>query len=480
MSLTRFLKNKDIKKLLSDNFEKPKGKIGEIRIISNTRHPALIGTAFDYLMRFCLKYYNQNAEVEEWIAEKACKMLEVFQPEGVIAQNIIEFAKESYSSYLVDGKITDKLLKSTLQLAQLDVYYRSSYIPENIGSTDDGDIQELKKLIKLVNFDDFKAESYCSLNPTFGEASRLVMGADADIVIDNKIIDIKTVSSNYLTTEMFQQNIGYYLLGRIGGIGRNKIKGSTIEKIGFYFSRHGILKLYNIKDIKKNKTRIPYILTQFESIARKYNPILYQEDVKKNLDELYFDIWQSKISTLKSKKQVWSILRQTSEYSQSLNTFYKEVKNYSLEETIEQLNNYFRYSNILVILKICEIDNPDWDELGLKDEDKFKKIYYHEKVEANLKVLYFENWQSKISTLKSKKQVWSILGQTSDYSQSLNAFYKEVKNYSLEETIELLDNYFNFSNLLVILNVCEIKYPKWSKLGLTSSDLNEFKRKYAV
>ena len=368
MSLTRFLKNKDVKELLFDNFEKPKGKIGNIKITSNTKNPALVGTAFDYLMRFCLKYYNQNSEDREWIAERSCDILDLFPIEGMIAQDIIKFAKDSYLGYLVDGKITEELLKSTLLLAQLDVFFRSAYIVENMGSVDDADIQELKNLINLVNFDDFKAESYCLLNPTFGEASNLVRGADADLVIDNKLIDIKTVSSNYVTSKMFHQIIGYYLLGKIGGIGNNKINGSTIEKIGFYFSRHGILKLYNIKDIIKSN-RIPYVLTQFESIARKYNPILYKQDVKKNLEELYFDIWQFKISNLKSKKHVWSILKQTDEYSKSLNVFYKEVKNNTLKETIEQLNNYFNYSNILLILKICEIYNPDWDELELMPSD---------------------------------------------------------------------------------------------------------------
>lgn len=303
MSLTHFIQRKDVKKLLIDNFEKPKGKIGDIQIKSNTKNPQLVGTAFDYLMRFCLKYNNINSEDGEWVAEKACKNLDIYPAEGLIAQDIIKFARESYSGYLVDGKITDELLKSTLLLAQLDIFFRSSYIPENIGCVDDNDIQELKILIELVDFNDFKAESCCLLNPNFGEASIMVMGADADFVIDNKIIDIKTISSNYVTTAMFHQIIGYYLLGRIGGIGDNKIDGTMIENIGFYFSRHGILKLYNINDIIKKK-QLTYVLTQFKSIAKKYNPFICMQDAEKKLDELYFEIWKFKLSTLKSKKHV--------------------------------------------------------------------------------------------------------------------------------------------------------------------------------
>ena len=110
------------------------------------------------------------------------------------------------------------------------------------------DIKRLNNLITLVDPRLFKAKKICLLNPTFKKASELVKGADADLVIDDMLIDIKTTKYLQNKQDYFNQLIGYYTLYRIGGISgmpaTNKIK-----RLGIYFSRHGYLQLYNIKDI---------------------------------------------------------------------------------------------------------------------------------------------------------------------------------------------------------------------------------------
>lgn len=270
MSLTSFLKDKDVKAVFSDAFKKPKGKLtGEIKAPLLTNKPPMVGTAFDYLMRFHLKYHNPDAVMKRWVAEGACDKME--ERESVEyytkAKSDLDFATNTYNLFLKDGVLTDNLLKSSMMLAHLDMYFRAGRdvydIPMEI---EPNDIQDLKNLINTVDFDKFKAKNHCILNPTFNEGSYLVDGADADLVIDNMMIDIKTTKNLSVTRDIFDQIVGYYLLGVIGGIGEEKIDGSTIDKIGVYFSRHGILHLYDVNDIIDFET-LPVTISILESMA---------------------------------------------------------------------------------------------------------------------------------------------------------------------------------------------------------------------
>ncbi|HEY9245715.1 MAG TPA: hypothetical protein VIO11_02605, partial [Candidatus Methanoperedens sp.] len=105
---------------------------------------------------------------------------------------------------------------------------------------------DLKKLISIVNPDSFKARDLCMLNPTFGEGSKLVGGADADLLIDDTLIDIKTTKSLELSRDTFNQLVGYYILFKVGGIDGAPFK-LGIENLGIYYSRYGELYMFSIK-----------------------------------------------------------------------------------------------------------------------------------------------------------------------------------------------------------------------------------------
>lgn len=272
MSLTSFIKEKEIKELFFNEFDKPKHKItGEIKATPITNNYGMIGTAFDYLMRFYLKYHNPNSIDKTWVAEQSCKIAE---PNSIVykkALSNLEFAKAAYSKYLKSGIIDEGILKSAILLAQIDPIYRAGRIDENMGSVNEGDVQDLKNLISLVRVEEFNSNKYCFLNPTFNEASSLVGGADADIIIDNQIIDIKTTKKLDISREMFNQIIGYYVLGWIGGIGKERIDISNITDIGFYFSRYGIKYMYKVEDII-NPSTFPDFVDNFIDYAKKIFP----------------------------------------------------------------------------------------------------------------------------------------------------------------------------------------------------------------
>lgn len=240
--------------MFAKTFRKPSFK-SDLEIVSPplTKNYPLIGTAFDYLMRFYLKNLNPQAIESTWVAEAAPILLQknvlYFITKGHSLKNVVEMreraesiiaeAKKVYSSYLETGNITDKLLESAIHLAQLDPIFRAGIVDPNMGEVNKSDVEDLRNLISAVDGELFQAEQVCVLNPTFGKGSRLVEGADCDVLIDDTLIDIKTTKTLSLRRSYFNQLIGYYILYTIGGI--DNCPSSNIKNVGIYFARHSLL-----------------------------------------------------------------------------------------------------------------------------------------------------------------------------------------------------------------------------------------------
>lgn len=255
MSLKTFLDNKDVRAKFSQEFTKPKFvSKKEILALPVTKHYSLVGTAFDYLLRFYIKHLNPSAITKQWVAESATETMKEVRlalgPQRVpisINDNLLAQADEmllrgkaAYPKYLKSGEMSDELIKCTILLAQLDTYFRAGIIAEDFGRIDNGDVIDLRRLISVVNPHSFQAKQLCLLNPTFGEASELIGGADADLLIDNTLIDVKTTAKLEFKVEHFNEIIGYYTLIQIGGIPDAPIK-PNIENLGIYYSRYAEL-----------------------------------------------------------------------------------------------------------------------------------------------------------------------------------------------------------------------------------------------
>lgn len=108
------------------------------------------------------------------------------------------------------------------------------------------------------------------LNPTFGEGSRLVGGADVDLLIDDALIDIKTTKSLRLTRGYLNQLVGYYILSKIGGVG-DVPYAPKIERIGIYYSRYAELYTVSVRTVV-DEERLPLLIEWFRDRATsEYN-----------------------------------------------------------------------------------------------------------------------------------------------------------------------------------------------------------------
>lgn len=256
MSLTSFLANSDVRERFKQEFPKPKFTLKkEMLAPPVTTSYSLVGTAFDYLFRFYLERLNPGTISQMWVAAAGPFHMNLLRGDPPTKKNqghaILEKAKVSYERYLQDGLLSDELLRHTILLAHLDVIYRAGMIPDF--KVDEGNIDDLRKLISVVDPNLFKAKQVCILNPTFGEGSALVGGADCDLILDSALIDIKTTKKLELARDYLNQVIGYYLLSQIASI-EGAPAGHEINTLGIYYSRHALLYTIPVDGIINRKT----------------------------------------------------------------------------------------------------------------------------------------------------------------------------------------------------------------------------------
>lgn len=295
MSLTSFLNEKDVAKAFKLEFETPKfAEKRELLAAPVTKHYSLMGMAFDHLMRLAVKRLNPQAVERRWVAETVLSRMfgkyedAVFMDAGTgktwvdpdaipdeadaalaaKIQSILFEAENDFQNYINAGDVTDSLLRSVMLLANLEIVYRTGSVDYlELDVVDDGDIRDLKTLIGIIPSDEFRTNGICLLNPGFGRASKLVGGADADLLIDDALIEIKTTMKLRLERRYFNQLIGYYSLNRIGGMGDSGTK-REIREFGIYFSRFGFLYLLNVAD-HIDQRRFETFLRWFEERAAR-------------------------------------------------------------------------------------------------------------------------------------------------------------------------------------------------------------------
>jgi len=209
----------------------------------------LVGTAFDYLLRFLIKAHNPQAITTPWRIEQSLDLLN--GKEKKIAKSILTTAKKRYDLFLHDKEINDELIISTLLLAKIDGAVFGNSFDEIDLNVDPADIEDMRNLITGVPKSLYIKKESCFLNPTFGLASNLVGGADADLFIDNTLIDIKTTKDPKFTRLFFNQIMGYVILHELGLLYSNNLKKIDPSGIVEAFDGNDIDKAFLNTKIKK-------------------------------------------------------------------------------------------------------------------------------------------------------------------------------------------------------------------------------------
>ncbi len=92
----------------------------------------------------------------------------------------------------------------------------------------------------------FSNSEVVSYNPTFGEASMMVGGADADLLVDTTLIDIKTtIKWGYMWADAAQL-VGYYVLAAMNG------EPWPIDRLAIYRSRFGRIEYVDCDEVRQS------------------------------------------------------------------------------------------------------------------------------------------------------------------------------------------------------------------------------------
>lgn len=205
-----------------------------------TNHYALVGTAFDYAMRAWLSALCGISALSCDVVSGAVVPRRIVADYGATTskrKRLVSSFCTTVSSLSPGRALPDNLLEQCIVLANLDsVYRRGLPITDTEAfSVDRGDVNDLRMLMSLVGRNTDRWKTVRFLNPCFGSSSSFVGGADADFVVGDALVDMKTTKYLSLRPEYIRQLLGYYILNL------RELNPYHIRRLGIYFSRYGYL-----------------------------------------------------------------------------------------------------------------------------------------------------------------------------------------------------------------------------------------------
>lgn len=265
MSITSLVtKRSPVRDRLAADFPRPRQSLkAEILVPSSGFAPGIVGTAYDYLLRFHLQRAMPFAISEQWVAENALKSIGALAPHRKILvgeewryadlveyrmERIICRSKRSLHTFLSGTRLSTRMIESAINLAHCDLYHRIRRLDKRFEKPLKRQVKELRSLINATNLDQFTSAKLCLLNPSFGEGSVMFGGADADLLIDDLLIDVKTSATLRVRVEDWRQLICYAALNRRFPIGGGN-RARSIKHIGIYFARYDYLVRWPLRKV---------------------------------------------------------------------------------------------------------------------------------------------------------------------------------------------------------------------------------------
>ncbi len=280
MSLLRFLAEPDVAAKIKPLRPKLPRKIpATLKVQPRSNRFMTVGTAFDYLLRFELQRRAPHAVVRRWVAENAADTFWQTDETGaslvavhgdaaaeraredalrwimtgeavggaenvnVRIQAVVQAARKAVDSYVLKDAPTPSdqagAAQHAIRLGKLDDMCRASRFDPTFEEAAQEDVEDLLAMLAMTPFESLLHDKVLLLNPTFGETSRLVGGADTDLIAGDMLIDFKTTKADSMDVKNLDQLLGYFLLAR-----RERQVQRTfpeIKRLALYFCRHAHL-----------------------------------------------------------------------------------------------------------------------------------------------------------------------------------------------------------------------------------------------
>lgn len=224
-------------------------------------NPGLVGTAFDYAFRFLLEGLNPDLVAVKGALIARHAAFDLDRDRTLLAVN----EAETTLLEIAGGQPFEaRHVHAAVVLASFEVVARTGRFAELVGVVPDAAREDVLGLVQAIPREAFRAERQLILNPRFAAAGRFG-GADADVLLDDLLIEVKATRHLKLDGDYLQQLTGYLVLDRLGGtVGSQE----PVRRLGVYYARHGVLQVLPVKDLYRPGL-LPQLVSWFdESLPR--------------------------------------------------------------------------------------------------------------------------------------------------------------------------------------------------------------------
>ena len=292
MNISDIIRNKQIRsRLAAFRPDPPRAIEAEIQVPSKCDRFGLLGTAFDYLLRFEIGRRVPTVTEDRWIAgltlngyplakvtanepgRNFCQSRPDFDLDALkgqterivrdrkpndrvttvhvltdpyevyfyrVVNKVVEEARADIATYRANplpslGEVKQAAYQA-IRLAKLDPINRAGHFDPTFEMAEPFDIDELTELLQIVAWNDILIGDPVILNPTLG-CSDLGIRADADLIIGDCLVEIKTTEKSKIEVDWLDQLFCYFLLARYKRRAGKDIP--EIRSLWIYFARHG-------------------------------------------------------------------------------------------------------------------------------------------------------------------------------------------------------------------------------------------------
>ena len=214
------------------------------RVLEPVARPAVLGAAFDVLLRFELQRRFGPVPMaalaaETWLAQSG----------DVLMREFMAFVDEERAAFLSGQGDPLRFARTCLTLGQAEQALKSGTVWNPAAAAPLGDARQLLEWLALVP-EDFPRPA--ALGAEFGPGSRQLGGAEVDLAYVGGVIDIKAVQDNRPSRLMRAQlcaylqlhgKYGYWLAASPLGAAVPLLPPTAPRMAGLYFARHGELQL---------------------------------------------------------------------------------------------------------------------------------------------------------------------------------------------------------------------------------------------
>lgn len=242
ISLTDFLSATETLQLINANFRNPIKNNGARLVVEPAKDMGVdfvaVGTAFDYWLRCELKQSDPDI-CTTFLGYQFCVRNYGDTPKVLKILKRHTKTMSDFSKGTLDSK--EKLFEACLFIAKFETEYRCGY-PVETFEVNRQNVEELSRIANATNFS-LLQNKQLFLNPVLDiQGSKLAILADADIVLGECLVDLKTSSTISLKNNL-RQLIGYWVL--------NKLRGASVEinRLGVYYPRFNYFVDFSPSDL---------------------------------------------------------------------------------------------------------------------------------------------------------------------------------------------------------------------------------------